>query len=205
MLTIKYQPKTTNELLINKNVLKVINTSNNILLYGPAGTGKTTIIKTLIKDLQGRYLLINVSENRGINLIRDDIMNFIGIDINNKVIILDEMDSLTIEAQNTLNNLMDISNTKFIFVCNYINNIGLGILSKCCCIRIGNIDKNLLRDRIRIIVLKEKIYISDKSIDYVIDNYGNDIRKILNCLESIKNIYWNHKIILFKEIKEVIN
>ena len=61
MLTIKYQPKTTNELLINKNVLKVINTSNNILLYGPAGTGKTTIIKTLIKDLQGRYLLINVS------------------------------------------------------------------------------------------------------------------------------------------------
>ena len=80
MLTIKYQPKTTNELLINKNVLKVINTSNNILLYGPAGTGKTTIIKTLIKDLQGRYLLINVSENRGINLIRDDIMNFIGID-----------------------------------------------------------------------------------------------------------------------------
>ena len=129
MLTIKYQPKTTNELLINKNVLKVINTSNNILLYGPAGTGKTTIIKTLIKDLQGRYLLINVSENRGINLIRDDIMNFIGIDINNKVIILDEMDSLTIEAQNTLNNLMDISNTKFIFVCNYINNIGLGILS----------------------------------------------------------------------------
>ena len=45
MLTIKYQPKTTNELLINKNVLKVINTSNNILLYGPAGTGKTTIIK----------------------------------------------------------------------------------------------------------------------------------------------------------------
>ena len=169
MLTIKYQPKTTDELLINKNVLKVINTSNNILLYGPAGTGKTTIIKTLIKDLQGRYLLINVSENRGINLIRDDIMNFIGIDINNKVIILDEMDSLTIEAQNTLNNLMDISNTKFIFVCNYINNIGLGILSKCCCIRIGNIDKNLLRDRIRIIVLKEKIYISDKSINYVID------------------------------------
>ena len=48
MLTIKYQPKTTDELLINKNVLKVINTSNNILLYGPAGTGKTTIIKTLI-------------------------------------------------------------------------------------------------------------------------------------------------------------
>lgn len=205
MLTIKYQPKTTNELLINKNVLKVINTSNNILLYGPAGTGKTTIINTLINDLQGRYLLINVSENRGINLIRDDIMNFIGIDINNKVIILDEMDSLTIEAQNTLNNLMDISNTKFIFVCNYINNVGLGILSKCCCIRIGNIDKNLLRDRIRIIVLKEKIYISDKSIDYVIDYYGNDIRKILNCLESVKNIYGNHKIILFKEIKEVIN
>lgn len=205
MLTIKYQPKTTDELLINKNVLKVINTSNNILLYGPAGTGKTTIIKTLIKDLQGRYLLINVSENRGINLIRDDIMNFIGIDIHNKVIILDEMDSLTIEAQNTLNNLMDISNTKFIFVCNYINNVGLGILSKCCCIRIGNIDKNLLRERIRTIVLKEKIYISDKSINYVIDYYGNDIRKILNCLESVKSIYGNHKIILFKEIKEVIN
>jgi len=205
MLTIKYQPKTTDELLINNDVLKVINSKNNILLYGPAGTGKTTIIKTLIKDLQGRYLLINVSENRGINLIRDDIMNFINIDINDKVIILDEMDSLTIEAQNTLNMLMDISDTKFIFVCNYINNVGLGILSKCCCIRIGNIDKNLLRDRIRIIVLKEKIYISDKSIDYVIDYYVNDIRKILNCFESVKNIYGNHKIILFKEIKEVIN
>ena len=58
------------------------------------------------------------------------------------------------------------------------------------------------------IEIREKVYDGENyssSINYVIDYYGNDIRKILNCLESVKNIYGNHKIILFKEIKEVIN
>lgn len=209
MLTSKYIPNSFDDVLISKDIIDIVKSPMNVLLYGPAGSGKTTIIKTLTKtEKNNRYLVLNISEDRGINLIREEVMNFIDIDTNNKVIILDEMDSLTADAQNTLNMIMDIyyndNNVKFIFVCNYVNNINPSILSKCCCLRIGSINKEMLISRVKYIICKEKVFMSEKSISYIIDYYCNDIRKILNAIESIKDTYGNNVVVGIESVKKII-
>lgn len=188
----KYVPKSFDDVLVDKDIIKIIlNRNLNIMLYGPPGSGKTTIVNVLVNYLRDNNYsckVLNISENRGIKLIRNELF-----DINTDVIILDEMDSLTVEAQNMLNSMMN-SNSQFIFVCNYINNINSSILSKCCCIRINMIKKELLFERIKFITTNEKIKLTDKSINYIIEFFKRDIRKILNYLENIKMIYEDKRI-----------
>lgn len=209
MLTNKYSPTSFSDVLSSDKIINIIKSPVNVILYGPAGSGKTTIVKTLTKTVKtNRYLVLNISDDRGINLIREDVMSFISIDCNNKVIILDEMDSLTIDAQNMLNFIMDNyhndRNVRFIFVCNYINNINPSIMSKCVPLRINNIDPVKLIQRITYITNHEKIYMSIDSIEYIIRYYRSDIRKILNAIECIKDTYGNGIVIGIKCIKEII-
>ena len=159
MLSTKYIPDSYDDLIVNENIITILQSNLNVILYGPSGSGKTTMIKTLLKHKgNDKYLVINVADNRGINLIRDNIIDFINIDTISiaheniqKVVILDEMDSLTYDAQNILNSIMESccnKSIRFIFVCNYFNNVSQSIVSNCCCLRINCPDNSKLINRI---------------------------------------------------------
>ena len=199
MLSTKYIPDSYDDLIVNENIITILQSNLNVILYGPSGSGKTTMIKTLLKHKgNDKYLVINVADNRGINLIRDNIIDFINIDTISiahenvqKVIILDEMDSLTYDAQNILNSIMESccnKSIRFIFVCNYFNNISQSIVSKCCCLRINCTDNSKLINRIKYICNNENINIDINIIEFIIKHFNNDIRKIINLLDIIKMI-----------------
>ena len=214
MLSTKYIPDSYDDLIVNENIITILQSNLNVILYGPSGSGKTTMIKTLLKHKgNDKYLVINVADNRGINLIRDNIIDFINIDTISiahenvqKVVILDEMDSLTYDAQNILNSIMESccnKSIRFIFVCNYFNNISQSIVSKCCCLRINCTDNSKLINRIKYICNKENINIDINIIEFIIKHFNNDIRKIINLLDIIKMIH-EDDIITMDDIKCLI-
>ena len=214
MLSTKYIPDSYNDLIVNENIITILQSNLNVILYGPSGSGKTTMIKTLLKHKgNDKYLVINVADNRGINLIRDNIIDFINIDTISiahenvqKVIILDEIDSLTYDAQNILNSIMESccnKSIRFIFVCNYFNNISQSIVSKCCCLRINCTDNSKLINRIKYICNNENINIDINIIEFIIKHFNNDIRKIINLLDIIKMIH-EDDVITIDDIKCLI-
>lgn len=214
MLSTKYIPDSYDDLIVNENIITILQSNLNVILYGPSGSGKTTMIKTLLKHKgNDKYLVINVADNRGINLIRDNIIDFINIDTISiahenvqKVIILDEMDSLTYDAQNILNSIMESccnKSIRFIFVCNYFNNISQSIVSKCCCLRINCTDNSKLINRIKYICKNENINIDINIIEFIIKHFNNDIRKIINLLDIIKMIH-EDDVITIDDIKCLI-
>lgn len=214
MLSTKYIPDSYNDLIVNENIITILQSNLNVILYGPSGSGKTTMIKTLLKHKgNDKYLVINVADNRGINLIRDNIIDFINIDTISiahenvqKVVILDEMDSLTYDAQNILNSIMESccnKSIRFIFVCNYFNNISQSIVSKCCCLRINCTDNSKLINRIKYICNNENINIDVNIIEFIIKHFNNDIRKIINLLDIIKMIH-EDDVITIDDIKCLI-
>ena len=214
MLSTKYIPDSYDDLIVNENIITILQSKLNVILYGPSGSGKTTMIKTLLKHKgNDKYLVINVADNRGINLIRDNIIDFINIDTISiahenvqKVVILDEMDSLTYDAQNILNSIMESccnKSIRFIFVCNYFNNISQSIVSKCCCLRINCTDNSKLINRIKYICNKENINIDINIIEFIIKHFNNDIRKIINLLDIIKMIH-EDDVITIDDIKCLI-
>ena len=139
----KYRPQKFNEIVLNEDnkiLLKNIIKNNhfpNLLLYGPPGTGKTTTIINLIekyhnsynKNLKGLKIHLNASDDRGIDIIRNQINQFVntksmfgnGI----KFVILDEVDYMTKNAQQALRYLIQqySSNIRFCLICNYISKI----------------------------------------------------------------------------------
>lgn len=214
MLSTKYIPDSYDDLIVNENIITILQSNLNVILYGPSGSGKTTMIKTLLKHKgNDKYLVINVADNRGINLIRDNIIDFINIDTISiahenvqKVVILDEMDSLTYDAQNILNSIMESccnKSIRFIFVCNYFNNISQSIVSKCCCLRINCTDNSKLINRIKYICKNENINIDINIIEFIIKHFNNDIRKIINLLDIIKMIHEDN-VITIDDIKCLI-
>lgn len=214
MLSTKYIPDSYDDLIVNENIITILQSNLNVILYGPSGSGKTTMIKTLLKHKgNDKYLVINVADNRGINLIRDNIIDFINIDTISiahenvqKVVILDEMDSLTYDAQNILNSIMESccnKSIRFIFVCNYFNNISQSIVSKCCCLRINCTDNSKLINRIKYICNNENINIDVNIIEFIIKHFNNDIRKIINLLDIIKMIH-EDDVITIDDIKCLI-
>lgn len=195
------------DLLINDNIKNIIFNNYdkwNLLIYGPPGTGKTTLINSFIKNVNNvDKLLINVSEDRGVEVVRETIFKFINNAsyYKNKYIILDEMDSLTIDAQNVLNSLINkYNNVKFMLVCNFVNYIIPSIVSKCLNIRINISYNKQLIDRCIWKLNNLHIFISKKSIDKVIEYYNCDIRKIFNFFSSLSILYSNSFIPISKVI-----
>ena len=139
----KYRPKSFNDIIfddINEHILNNMIKNNyfpNLLLYGPPGTGKTTTIVNLIKQYQqknnqeskGLIIHLNASDERGIDVIRNQILQFVRT--NNffenciKFVILDEVDYMTKTAQQALKYLLQSSNynVRYCLICNYISKI----------------------------------------------------------------------------------
>lgn len=202
----KYRPKLFENILLdesNKTFLNKILETNifpNLLFYGPPGTGKTTTIINLINKYQlnnykkiNSSLLIhlNASDDRGIDIIRNNIYNF--INSNNlfndgiKFIILDEVDYMTKLAQQALKTLIQESNknnVKFCLICNYISKIFNGLSDEFIKIRFNNIDSKHIINLLQNINKIENLNINKKNLEIICNYYENDIRSMINYLQS---------------------
>jgi len=198
----KYRPQVLedyvgNEVIKNKiaDYLKQ-GSIQNLLFHGVAGTGKTTLAKLIAKNLNCDLLYLNASDERGIDTIREKIIPFASsMGFNDvKIVILDEADYLTPQAQATLRNTIEScsATTRFILTCNYLERIISPLQSRCQTFEIIPPSKQEVNNKCQDILTQEKISfygIHDNgqhhnSIDGVIDTHYPDIRKIINTLQG---------------------
>jgi len=190
----KYAPKTLDDLVLSDDNRQFFSSIDNdtphLLLYGNAGTGKTTLAKIIVNNvLQCQYLYINASDENGVDTIRNKVISFSqtqSIDGKKKVIILDEFCGTTGEAQRILRNVMEeyAATTRFILTANYINKIIEPIQSRCLLFNIiPKLDQTVLR--CYHILKKENVKIDSEKdlVNYVKNNFP-DIRRIINDLQK---------------------
>jgi replication factor C subunit 2/4 len=224
--TEKYRPtklehvKSQKSINILENALKTGDLPN-LLIYGNPGTGKTTSVLALCKQLFGpikykeRVLELNASDERGINVVRGKIINFSKILIGNtvpdylcppfKVIILDEADEMTKEGQSALRKVMEdnLNITRFIFICNYSKHIIEPINSRCVKIRFNPINKYDIRQKLTEISNKEELKIEKNAIREISKYTSGDLRKSILMLQNLKYIKKDNETISKNDINEL--
>lgn len=208
LLTEKYRPKEISGLLDNPEIKFFLKKSldedsiQHMILYGHSSSGKTTAITSLCNEYYGDnytncVLELNASDDRGINTIRSTIKNFCEIKSYSnmcKIIILDEVDNMTTDAQYALRRIIEkyVLNVRFIFICNYLYKIIPAIYSRCIILKLSLIGKEILKNHI------SKLEFDTSYFDTLYELSNNDIRQIYNFFEiygqkniSPDNIY-NH-------------
>ncbi len=192
----KYAPKKINDIVLSDDnrdfFLNINEDTPHLLLYGSAGTGKTTLAKVLVYDvLKCQHLYINASDENGVDTIRNKVISFSqtrSFDGKKKVIILDEFCGTTSEAQRILRNVMEeyANTTRFILTANYINRIIEPIQSRCLLFHIKPKLEDVVK-RCAFILKSENIEIEQdqkvKLLKYVEKHYP-DIRRMLNDLQK---------------------
>ena len=172
----------------------------NLRLYGPPGTGKTTTIINLINEYQrikkNKSLVIhlNASDERGIDIIRNQIYQFVRtknlFETGYKFVVLDEVDYMTKNAQQALKYLLQTcgNNVKFFLICNYISKIELSLQHEFVCIRFNQLPKQKIREFIRDICVKEDVNLTDETIDNIQNLHKSDIRSMINFIQLNQNV-----------------
>jgi DNA polymerase III delta prime subunit len=156
----------------------------HLLLYGKAGTGKTTLAKLIVNSINCDYMIINASDENNVDTVRNKVKNFastIGFkDI--KIIILDEFDYMSQSAQAILRNLMETfsKHCRFILTCNYVEKVIEPIQSRCQSFQIVPPTKKDVAIQISKILKSEEIRFEPKDLVPIIDAGYPDIRKIIN-------------------------
>jgi replication factor C small subunit len=219
LLVEKYRSKTLNEYVGNENVKLTIskyleqNDIQNLIFYGPAGTGKTTLAKLIVNNLNCDYLYINASDERGIETIRDKVQGFASVASFKplKIVILDEADFLTIQAQASLRSVIETfsRSTRFILTCNFIERIIDPLQSRCQVLKIIPPSMKEVAAHVADILDKEGIEWTKETLGPIVKQYYPDIRKILGTaqLSTIDNTLKLDKSILISNnyIEQVIN
>ena len=202
MWTEKYRPQSLDELINQKEIVSRFKTFveeknlPHLLLVGPAGVGKTTSILALARDLYGpgyrNFILeLNASDERGIGIIREKVKNFartaaIASSVSFKILIMDEADHLTSDAQHALRRIMEIytKTCRFCLLGNYSENIIDPIQSRCSVFRFSPLDEPDLKNYIQLIADKEELEIVDEGLDAIYQASSGDVRKAINLLQA---------------------
>jgi len=208
----KYRP---NELLsmqyneYNKKFLQNslnLNKISNMIFYGPPGTGKTTVIINFVNEYfklnnltnKGLLLHLNASDDRGIDIIRNNILTFVksdGILSNHlKFVILDEADYMTKTAQKMLQSIIEkyYKQVRIFMICNYISKIDNTLLSEFIILRFHQLSKEIIKNILTKIIIRENLDISDNYLESIQAYYNSDIRSMINsiqynCINNIPN------------------
>ena len=193
LLVEKYRSKDLNEYVGNEHIKKTIeqylgqNDIQNLIFYGPAGTGKTTLAKLIVNNLNCDYLYINASDERGIETIRDKVSGFASTASFKplKVVILDEADFLTIQAQASLRNVIETFSrtTRFIMTCNYVERIIDPLQSRCQVLKIIPPSKKEVAVHLAKIMAYEAIVYDLEDVKTIVNQYYPDLRKCLNTIQ----------------------
>ena len=224
----KYRPSKFDNIVldpINRKLFeKIIEKEHfpNLLFYGPPGTGKTTTIINLIQQYQkthskinkGNVIHLNASDERGIDIIRNQIHSFVKsmnlFETGFKFVILDEVDYMTKNAQQALKYLLQTTNTnvRFCLICNYISKIDESLKNEFICVRFNQLPCNDIIQFMKTIVSKEQINIDDQAIQIIQSMYKSDIRSMINFLQLNQNFKldeWNKNILNHSVLEELYN
>ena len=190
----KYRPQNLEEYIGNETIKNKIadyleqGSIQNLLFHGVAGTGKTTLAKLIAKNIDCDLLYINASDERGIDTIREKIQPFASsMGFNDvKIVILDEADYLTPQAQATLRHTIEAcsATTRFILTCNYLERIISPLQSRCQTFEITPPSKEAVTDLAGHIMEDENISVNDFELYPVINTHYPYIRKIINTLQG---------------------
>ena len=156
----------------------------HLLLYGKAGTGKTTLAKLLVNNIECDYIYINASDENNVDTVRTKVKSFastIGFK-DMKVIILDECDYITPNAQAALRNLMETfsKHCRFILTCNYVERIIDPIQSRCQSFQIIPPSRNEVAKHLHNILVEENVMDTPEDIKILVESGYPDIRRVIN-------------------------
>lgn len=203
----KYRPQKISELVNQKEVvgsitalLKNISELPHLLFSGPAGVGKTTLALCLARQILGEswkeYTLeLNASDERGINMVRERVKKFSkfgGLDANIpfKIIILDEADEMTSDAQTALRRIIEDTSKhcRFIMIANNISKIIEPIQSRCAVFKFTRISEKEIILHLKEIAKKEKIKIDEAGLQKIFDYTEGDLRHAINLLQATASL-----------------
>ncbi|EDO05818.2 Replication factor C subunit family member [Babesia bovis T2Bo] len=203
----KYRPGILKDVIGNPEVtrrLEVIAREGNmpnLLLCGPPGTGKTTSILCLAHEMLGNHfknavLELNASDDRGVDVVRGAIKNFAKKSVvlppnKHKIIILDEVDSMTEAAQQALRRIMEIysKTTRFALACNQSTKIIEPIQSRCAVIRYEPLQDEMILTRLIHICKEENVQYTNDGMEALLFTANGDMRRAVNNLQNVSSGY----------------
>jgi replication factor C small subunit len=189
----KYRPDTLEGYVGNDHILEKVkiyienDDVPHLLLYGVAGTGKTTLAKIITNQIDCDVMYINASDENSVDAVRDKIRGFASsMGFRKwKVVILDESDYLTPNAQAALRNLMETfsKSTRFILTCNYVEKVIDPIQSRCQTFAIAPPSKKEVAKRLHQILNKESVTFNNEDLAVLVNSGYPDIRRVLNAAQ----------------------
>ncbi|KAJ8959067.1 hypothetical protein NQ318_022323 [Aromia moschata] len=205
----KYRPSTLDDLVSHEDIIRTISKFikedqvPHLLFYGPPGTGKTSTILACARQLytpaqfSSMVLELNASDDRGIGIVRGQILTFAStrtiFKSGFKLIILDEADAMTMDAQNALRRIIEkyTENIRFCIICNYLSKIIPALQSRCTRFRFGPLSPEQILPRLNYVVDEEKVQITEDGRKALLTLANGDMRKVLNVLQSTWLAYKN--------------
>lgn len=205
----KYRPKKLDDLISHKDIINTISKFvkedrlPHLLFYGPPGTGKTSTILAVArqiyspKEFGSMVLELNASDDRGIGIVRQNILSFAStrtiFKSGFKLVILDEADAMTQDAQNALRRVIEkfTENTRFCIICNYLSKIIPALQSRCTRFRFGPLSKDQMIPRLKHVIEEEGVTITPEGMNAIVTLACGDMRQSLNILQSVSMAFDN--------------